>query len=83
MELEERILNSKVLKTIRNKYSENRCIVDLFLEELAMNPHKIAVEDESRFLSYNELAVESLEIANYLRHIGVIPDTIVGIFVEP
>ncbi len=72
-------------------YPKDKCIHQLFKEQVASNPDKTAVvqvgipgsaeESESRILSYQQLYDRSYELALYLQSLGVKPDSLVGLCV--
>ncbi len=59
--------------------SENKTIVDLFIEQVHKTPNNIAVEFESNTLTYKELDEHSNQLAHYLRTIGIKEDDLVPI----
>jgi len=68
-------------------YPKDKCIHQLFAEQVKLNPDKIAVvyEDEqlgAQRLSYQQLYDKSNELALYLQSQGVKPDSLVGLCVE-
>jgi len=73
-------------------YSKDKCIHQLFAEQVKRNPNKTAVvyeygayEDSqlgSQRLSYQQLYDKSNELALYLQSQGVKPDSLVGLCVE-
>lgn len=63
-------------------YSRNKCIHQLFEEQVEKTPNKIAVSFNSQQLTYNELNISANQLAHYLRQLGVKPEVLVGICVE-
>jgi amino acid adenylation domain-containing protein/non-ribosomal peptide synthase protein (TIGR01720 family) len=63
-------------------YSQDKCIHQLFTEQAVKNPDKIAVVFEDEQLSYRELNHRANRLANYLQHLGVKPDRLVGIYLD-
>lgn len=63
-------------------YPKDKCIHDLFAEQVALYPHRTAVQIGKRMLSYRELNQWSLDIAFHLQSHGVGPNAIVGLCVE-
>jgi amino acid adenylation domain-containing protein len=59
------------------------CLIDLFWDQLTVQPASTAVVQESERLDYRGLAERSTKLAAYLRHLGVGADDCVGMFVEP
>lgn len=56
---------------------------DLLREQLRSRPDSTAVVYEDETLSFRELAGGSAGLAAYLRHLGVVVDDCVGLFVDP
>jgi amino acid adenylation domain-containing protein/non-ribosomal peptide synthase protein (TIGR01720 family) len=63
-------------------YPQDKCIHQLFTEQAAKTPDNIAVVFENEQLTYNELNNLANQLANYLQHLGVKPDVLVGICLE-
>lgn len=63
-------------------YPEDRCIHELFTEQAANTPDRIAVEYEHERLSYQQLHDKSRDLALYLQSLGVKPDSLVGLCME-
>jgi hypothetical protein len=63
-------------------YPHERCIHELFEEQVRLRPDAIAVVHEGRALTYAELNARANRLAHYLREQGVRPDSRVGICVE-
>ncbi|CAL2092255.1 amino acid adenylation domain-containing protein [Tenacibaculum sp. 190524A02b] len=81
-EEEEKLLEiSKNLES--TNYPQNKTIVDIFDEVVSKNPKGIAIVYEKEVLNYEELDKRSNQLAYYLRKLGVQPDTLVGICLEP
>ena len=66
----------------RAEYPADLCIHDLFAEQVAKSPDRIAVACEGATLTYRELSGRSLELALYLQSLGVQPDQLIGLCVE-
>lgn len=64
------------------EYPSDRCIHELFEEQVEKAPHATAVMFEKEELTYAELNRRSNQLAHYLRHLGVRPDDRVAICVE-
>ncbi len=60
----------------------NRCIHQLFEEQVKKTPQALAVVYEKQQLTYQELNQQANKIAHYLQRLGVKPDVPVGICVE-
>jgi amino acid adenylation domain-containing protein/non-ribosomal peptide synthase protein (TIGR01720 family) len=63
-------------------YPQNKCIHQLFEEQLEKTPDAIAVVFENLQLTYSELNKRANQLAHYLQHLGVKPETLVGMFIE-
>ncbi len=63
-------------------YSRDKCITDLFEEQMVRNPEKTAVIFGDKELTYQELYQRSRNLALYLQELGVKPDSVVGICME-
>ena len=63
-------------------YPSDRCVHELFEEQAARTPDKIAIEAEDGKLTYAELNAKANQLANYLRSIGVGRESLVGLCVD-
>lgn len=63
-------------------YPANKCVHELFDEQVRRTPEAIAVAFEDEQLTYAELYRRANRLANYLRTLGVGPDTLVGVHME-
>jgi len=63
-------------------YPQDKCIHELFEEQVGRTPGATAVVFDDQQLSYRELNDRSNQLAQYLQGKGVGPDTIVGICME-
>ncbi|MGB3204150.1 MAG: amino acid adenylation domain-containing protein [Crinalium sp.] len=63
-------------------YPKDKCIHQLFEEQVERTPAHIAVVFENQQLTYNELNERANKLANYLQNLGVKPEVIVSICVE-
>ncbi len=66
----------------KSPYPKNKCIHELFEEQVIKSPNKAAIIFEDKQLTYKELDQKSSELAKYLQNIGVKPDSLVGLYVE-
>jgi len=64
------------------EYPRERCIHELFEEQVKRSPEATAVVFEEASLSYGELNGRANRLGHYLRELGVKPDTRVGICAE-
>lgn len=63
-------------------YPRNKCVHELFEEQVDRTPDAIAVEIDGETLTYSELNLRANQLANYLRSIGVGHESLVGLCVE-
>ena len=66
----------------RMDYSRNKCIHELFIEQVALHSGKIAVVCGEEQLTYQQLYERSQDLALYLQSLGVKPDSLVGLCME-
>ena len=64
------------------EYPREKCIQELFEEQVERSPEAIAVEYEEQQLSYEELNRRANQLGHYLRTLGVGADTRVAICME-
>jgi amino acid adenylation domain-containing protein/non-ribosomal peptide synthase protein (TIGR01720 family) len=64
------------------EYPQDKCIHQLFEEQVERSPDAIAVVFEDKQLTYRELNAKANKIAHYLQTLGVEPEVLVGICVE-
>ncbi|MBB5619455.1 surfactin family lipopeptide synthetase A [Pedobacter cryoconitis] len=60
-------------------YPEEQTLVDLFSTQAAQHPDAVALIDQDQHLTYDELDLQSNQLAHYLRSAGVKEDTLVPI----
>ncbi|MGK7894453.1 MAG: amino acid adenylation domain-containing protein, partial [Xenococcus sp. (in: cyanobacteria)] len=63
-------------------YPQDKCIHELFEEQVAKTPDAVAVVFEEEQLTYQELNNRANQLAHYLQKLGVGPEVLVGICVE-
>jgi amino acid adenylation domain-containing protein len=63
-------------------YPKDKCIHELFEDQVARTPDAIAVIFDRHRLTYRELNTRANQLAHYLRELGVGPEVLVGICVE-
>ena len=63
-------------------YPQDKCIHQLFEEQVERTPDAVAVVFENQQLTYRQLNKQANQLANYLRSLGVKADVLVGICVE-
>ncbi|MDF0552701.1 non-ribosomal peptide synthetase [Kamptonema sp. UHCC 0994] len=66
----------------RTNYPQDKCIHQLFEEQVQQTPDKIAVVFEDQKLTYAELNARANKLAHYLQKLGVVPEMLVGIYAE-
>ena len=63
-------------------FSQDKCIQQLFEEQVERTPEAIAVIYQGRQLTYRELNHRANQLAHYLRNLGVAPEVLVGFCVD-
>ena len=63
-------------------YPSDKCIHQLFEEQVQRTPYAVAVVFENQQLTYYELNCRANQLAHYLKSLGVGADVLVGICVE-
>ncbi|MEB3214887.1 MAG: AMP-binding protein [Nostocales cyanobacterium 94392] len=63
----------------QTEYPQNKCIHELFEEQVAKTPNAIAVVFENQQLTYQELNNRANQLAHHLQKLGVKPEVLVGI----
>ena len=66
----------------KTDYPKDKCIHQLFEEQVEKNPDAVAVVFEQQKLTYSQLNSKANQLAHYLQKLGVVPETLVGICVE-
>jgi amino acid adenylation domain-containing protein len=64
------------------EYPQDKCIHQLFEEQVERSPSSVAVVFEDEQLTYRELNARANQLAHYLQALGVGPEVLVGICVE-
>ncbi|WP_181243733.1 non-ribosomal peptide synthetase, partial [Chamaesiphon polymorphus] len=64
------------------EYPQDKCIHQLFEEQVTKTPDAIAVVFERQELTYRQLNHRANQLAHYLQTLGVKPEVLVGICVE-
>jgi amino acid adenylation domain-containing protein len=60
----------------------DKCVHQLFEEQVEQNPDRVAVVFKDQQLTYRELNARANQLAYYLQNLGVSPDVLVGIYIE-
>ncbi|MCG6135477.1 MAG: non-ribosomal peptide synthase/polyketide synthase [Nostoc sp. LLA-1] len=63
-------------------YPQDKCIHQLFEEQVERTPNAVAVVFDNQQLTYHELNTRANQLAHYLQSLGVSADVLVGICVE-
>ena len=63
-------------------FTQDKCIQQLFEEQVERTPEAIAVIYRDRQLTYRELNNQANQLAHYLRDLGVAPEVLVGFCVD-
>ncbi|MGA9378236.1 MAG: amino acid adenylation domain-containing protein, partial [Phormidium sp.] len=66
----------------QTNFPQNKCIHQLFEEQVQRTPDAVAVIFENQQLTYQQLNSRANQLAHYLRSLGVGADALVGICVE-
>ncbi len=66
----------------KREYPRDKCVHELFEEQVEKNPDNIAVVFEDERLTYRELNERANQLAHYLLELGVGPEVLVGICME-
>ncbi|NEP33690.1 amino acid adenylation domain-containing protein [Moorena sp. SIO3B2] len=66
----------------KTDYPRDKCIHQLFEEQVEKTPDAVAVVFEDKQLTYSELNSRANQLAHYLQTLGVKPEVLVGICVE-
>ncbi len=66
----------------KRDYPEDKCVHQLFEEQVERTPDAIAVVFENQEITYRELNQRANQLAHYLIRLGVGPELLVGIFME-
>lgn len=63
-------------------YPRDKCVHELFEEQVARTPDAIAIVFDDQQLTYAELNRQANQLANYLRALGIGPEKLVGVRME-
>jgi amino acid adenylation domain-containing protein/non-ribosomal peptide synthase protein (TIGR01720 family) len=80
---EEELLESLAARhCARVAYPRDRCFHELFEEQAARTPDRVAAVFEDASLSYGELNARANQLARHLRRLGVGPEILVGLMIR-
>jgi non-ribosomal peptide synthetase component F len=65
-----------------SNYPRNRCVHQLFEQQVEQSPDAVAVVYEDEQLTYRQLNTRANQLAHYLKSFGVGPEVLVGICLE-
>lgn len=71
-----------VFNDTKMDYPKDKTVIELFEEQVELNPKNIAIVFEDKKMTYKELDRTSNMYANYLIDIGVKPQDMVGILID-
>ena len=66
----------------RRRYEPQFCLHELFERQVERTPDGVALVFDNQHLTYRELNARANQLANYLRGLGVGPETVVGLYAE-
>lgn len=66
----------------KTEYPQDKCIHQLFEEQVKRNPDAVAVVFGNQQLTYRELNTRANQLAHYLQKLGVEPEKLVGLCLE-
>lgn len=64
------------------KYPQDKCIYQLFEQQVEETPNSVAVVFEKKQLTYQKLNSKANQLASYLQDLGVGPEILVGLYIE-
>ncbi len=64
------------------EYPQNKCIHDLFAQQVELTPNAVALVCADQQITYQELNQKANQLAHYLQSLGVGAEVLVGICVE-
>ena len=66
----------------KTEYPDDKCIHQLFEEQVERSPNAVAIVFEGRELTYQQLNHRANQLAHHLQTLGIKPEVLVGICVE-
>ena len=76
------LVPSSDLNNTATPYAQDKCVHQLFEEQVDKTPNAIAIVFEDEQLTYLELNQRANQLAHYLQELGVGPEVLVGLYVE-
>lgn len=76
------VFNQDSHLTTEMKYSQNKCIHQVFADQVEKTPNAVAVVFENQQLTYRELNAKANQLAHHLQAMGVGSEVLVGLCVE-
>ena len=64
------------------EYPQDKCIYQLFEQQVEKTPNSVAVVFEEKQLTYRELNGKANQLARYLQDLGVRPEVLVGLYID-
>jgi amino acid adenylation domain-containing protein len=65
-----------------SEYQRDVCVHDLFASQALQQPDVVAVESDGQKMTYGDLKARASGLATHLRHMGVGPGELVGVFTQ-
>ena len=76
------VFNQDSHLTTEMKYSQNKCIHQVFADQVEKTPNAVAVVFKNQQLTYRELNAKANQLAHHLQVMGVSSEVLVGLCVE-
>ena len=70
------------LNEVANQFKQNICLHELIDAVAERQPDSVAVIFDNKQLTYGELVKRANQLSNYLRDLGVVRETLVGLCIE-
>jgi amino acid adenylation domain-containing protein len=78
-DIEKEIILTKFNHTATDDLSSDTTVIELFEQQVAKTPDKIAVTFEDQQLTYQQLNCRANQLAHYLQAMGIQPEVLVGL----
>ena len=66
----------------KRDYPKEKCLHELIEAQAERTPDAVAVVFEDKELTYRELNARANQLAHYLKSVGVVPDMLIGVYLE-